>query len=63
MATTDDEVEISEPYLKAFLVLGSALFVTQLLSMGGDREIVPTAVIIAAGTAAVAGGLYYGLVR
>lgn len=63
VATTDDEIELSEPYLKAFLVLGSALFVVQLLSIRGDTQILPTMGIIVTGTAAVAGGLYYGLIK
>ena len=62
MATSEDGITVSEPYLKAFLVLGSGLFVLQLLSMDGDKQLLPVTGIVVLGTAALAGGLYYGLV-
>lgn len=62
MPTGEDGITVSEPYLKAFLILGSGLFVLQLLSMDGNQEPLPVAGIIIFGTAALAGGLYYGLV-
>ena len=62
MGTSEDGVTVSEPYLKAFLILGSGLFVLQLLSMDGDKQLLPVAGIVLLGTAALAGGLYYGLV-
>jgi len=63
MATSEDGITVSEPYLKAFLVLGSGLFVLQLLSMDGDKQLLPVAGIVLLGTAVLAGGLYYGLVN
>ena len=62
VATSEDGITVSEPYLKAFLILGSGLFVLQSLSMDGDEQLLPVAGTVLLGTAALAGGLYYGLV-